>query len=66
MSWKVMFETEVNAEIDVDLKRAYFLSYLPYIIGALITALGILKKNADAAIKDDVLDAIIEDEGSSN
>ena len=66
VSWKITFETEVNAEIDVDLKRAYFLSYLPYIIGALITALGIFKKNADAAIKDDVLDAIIEDEGSSN
>lgn len=66
VSWKVTFETEVNAEIDVDLKRAYFLSYLPYILGALITALGVLKKNADTTIKDDVVDAIIEDEDSSN
>ena len=66
VSWKVMFETEVNAEIDVDLKRAYFLNYLPYIIGGIITTLGVLKKNVDASIKEDVLDAIIEDEDSSN
>lgn len=66
VSWKVTFETEVNAEIDVDLKRAYFLNYLPYIIGGIITTLGVLKKNVDASIKEDVLDAIIEDEDSSN
>ena len=66
VSWKVTFETEVDAEIDVDLKRAYFLNYLPYIIGGIITTLGILKKNVDASIKEDVLDAIIEDEDSSN
>ena len=64
--WKVTFETEVNAEIDVDLDRAYFLNYLPYIIGVVITTLGVLKKNADAAVKEDVLDAIIEDGDSSN
>jgi len=66
VSWKVTFETEVDAEIDVDLKRAYFLNYLPYIIGGIITTLGVLKKNVDASIKEDVLDAIIEDEDSSN
>jgi len=66
VSWKVTFETEVNAEIDVDLKRAYFLNYLPYIIGGIITTLGVLKKNVDASSKEDVLDAIIEDEDSSN
>lgn len=66
VSWKVSFGTEVNAEIDVDLKRAYFLNYLPYIIGGIITTLGVLKKNVDASIKEDVLDAIIEDEDSSN
>ena len=64
--WKVTFETEVNAEVDVDLNRAYFLNYLPYIIGALITALGVFKKNADSAVKEDVLDAIIEDGDFSN
>ena len=64
--WKVTFETEVNADVDVDLDRAYFLNYFPYILGALITTLGVLKKNADAAEKDDVLDAIIEDGDSSN
>ena len=66
VSWKVTFETEVDAEIDVDLKRAYFLNYLPYIIGGIITTLGVIKKNVDASIKEDVLDAIIEDEDSSN
>ena len=66
VSWKVTFETEVDAEIDVDLKRAYFLNYLPYIIGGIITTLGVLKKNVDASMKEDVLDAIIEDEDSSN
>jgi hypothetical protein len=66
VSWKVTFETEVNAEIDVDLKRAYFLNYLPYITGGIITTLGVLKKNVDASSKEDVLDAIIEDEDSSN
>lgn len=66
VSWKVTFETEVDAEIDVDLKRAYFLNYLPYIIGGIITTLGVLKKNVDASVKEDVLDAIIEDEDSSN
>lgn len=66
VSWKVTFETEVDAEIDVDLKRAYFLNYLPYIIGGIITTLGVLKKNVDASFKEDVLDAIIEDEDSSN
>ena len=64
--WKVTFETEVNAEVDVDLDRAYFLNYLPYIIGVLVTILGVLKKNADATVNEDVLDAIIEDGDSSN
>ena len=57
----------VDAEIDVDLKRAHFLDFAPYILGALLTAAGVAKKNADYDNKEsDVLDAIIEDEDPSS
>ena len=66
LSWKVVVKSEVDAEIDVDLRRAYFLNYLPYVLGALITAAGIAKKKTDFHNEDDtVLDAIIEGEDSS-
>ena len=66
LSWKVVVKSEADAEIDVDLRRAYFLNYLPYVLGALITAAGIAKKKTDLHNKDDtVLDAIIEGEDSS-
>ena len=57
---------ELNAagEIDVDLDRAYFLNFVPYILGALITSVGVIKKKSELEAKEDVvLDAIIEDEG---
>ena len=62
LTWKVTLEDDVGGEIDVDLERAYFLNYVPYIIGALITTAGVLKKNADEDNKEDPIDAIIEDE----
>ena len=44
--------------------RAYFLNFIPYIFGALITTAGVLKKKSEVEDKEDVvLDAIIEDEG---
>lgn len=61
--WKITLENDANGEIDVDIQRAYFLNFLPYILGALIITAGILKKNSDQENKEDgVLDAIIEDE----
>ena len=66
LSWKVVVKSEADAEIDVDLRRAYFLNYLPYVLGALITAAGVAKKKTDLHNGDDaVLDAIIEGEDSS-
>lgn len=63
LSWKITLSEDTGGEIDIDLQRAYFLNYLPYILGALITAAGVVKKNADESPKDsDVLDAIIADE----
>ena len=63
LSWKITLPEDTGGEIDIDLQRAYFLNYLPYILGALITAAGVVKKNADESPKDsDVLDAIIADE----
>ena len=62
LTWKVTLEDDVGGEIDVDLERAYFLNYVPYILGALITIAGVLKKNADEDNKEDPIDAIIEDE----
>lgn len=63
LSWKITLSEDTGGEIDIDLQRAYFLNYLPYILGALITAAGVVKKNADKSPKDyDVLDAIIADE----
>ncbi|MDP6866212.1 MAG: hypothetical protein QGG62_04670 [Candidatus Poseidoniaceae archaeon] len=62
LTWKVTLEDDVGGEIDVDLERAYFLNYVPYILGALITTAGVLKKNADEDNKEDPIDAIIEDE----
>ena len=67
LEWKVTLENEVDAEIDVDLERAMFLTFLPYILGALITTAGVMKRQADSAEKEDrVMDAIIEDQDSSN
>jgi len=67
LEWKVTLENEVDAEIDVDLDRAMFLTFLPYILGALITTAGVMKKQADSVEKEDrVMDAIIEDQDSSN
>lgn len=64
LTWKVKVIADgVDAEIDVDLKRAYFLDFVPYVLGALLTAAGVAKKNAEVDEKEgDVLDAIIEDE----
>ncbi|MGB1365808.1 MAG: hypothetical protein ACPH9F_04490 [Candidatus Poseidoniaceae archaeon] len=63
LAWKITLEKDVNGEIDVDIQRAYFLNFLPYILGALITTAGVLKKKSDKENKEDVvLDAIIEDE----
>ncbi len=63
LSWKITLSEDTGGEIDIDLQRAYFLNYLPYILGALITAAGVVKKNADESPKDSgVLDAIIADE----
>ena len=63
LSWKITLSEDTGGEIDIDLQRAYFLNYLPYILGALITVAGVVKKNADESPKDsDVLDAIIADE----
>ena len=63
LSWKITLSEDAGGEIDIDLQRAYFLNYLPYILGALITAAGVVKKNADESPKDsDVLDAHIADE----
>jgi hypothetical protein len=67
LEWEVTLENEVDAEVDVDLDRAMFLTFLPYILGALITTAGVLKKQADSVEKEDrVMDAIIEDQDSSN
>lgn len=63
LAWKITLEDDVNGEIDVDLQRAYFLNFLPYILGAVITTAGVFKKKSDQEEKEDVvLDAIIEDE----
>lgn len=63
LSWKVILEDDVSGEIDVDLSRAYFLGYVPYLLGALLTTAGVMKKNADLGNKEDtIIDAIIEDE----
>lgn len=68
LTWKVKVLTDgVDAEVDVDLKRAYFLDFVPYILGALLTAAGVAKKNAEFdENKSDILDAIIEDEDQSS
>ncbi len=67
LEWKVTIEGEVDAEIDIDLQRAMFLTFIPYILGALITTAGVMKKKTEMDGKEDViLDAIIEDEDSSN
>ena len=68
LTWKVKVLADgADAEIDVDLKRAYFLDFAPYLLGALLTAAGVAKKNAEYdEKKSDVLDAIIEDEDQSN
>jgi len=64
LAWKVWLELDATGEVDVDLDRVYFLNFLPYILGALITAAGVLKKKSEAESKEDVvLDAIIENEG---
>ena len=64
LAWKVSLELSAAGEVDVDLDRAYFLNFIPYILGALITTAGVLKKKSEAEDKEDVvLDAIIEDEG---
>lgn len=64
LSWKVSLELNAAGEIDVDLDRAYFLNFVPYILGALITSVGVIKKKSELEAKEDVvLDAIIEDEG---
>ena len=48
LTWKVKVLADgANAEIDVDLKRAYFLDFAPYLLGALLTAAGVAKKNAE-------------------
>ena len=61
MTWKITIEGEVDGEIDVDLERVFFLNYVPYIIGAIMTTVGVLKKNSDEEDKEDPIDAIIED-----
>lgn len=64
LAWKVSFEPTAAGEVDVDLDRVYFLNFLPYILGALITTAGVLKKKSEVEDKEDVvLDAIIENEG---
>lgn len=64
LAWKVSLELNAAGEVDVDLQRAYFLNFIPYILGALITTAGVMKKKSDVEPKQDVvLDAIIEDEG---
>ena len=63
ISWKVSLELDTAGEIDVDIKRAYLLNFVPYILGALITTAGVIKKKSDLENKEDViLDAIIEGE----
>ena len=64
LAWKVWLELNATGEVDVDLDRVYFLNFLPYILGVLITTAGFLKKKSEAESKEDVvLDAIIENEG---
>ena len=61
LNWKVSLELDATGEVDVDLERVYFLNFLPYILGALITTAGVYKKKSDGDSKEDVvLDAIIE------
>ena len=63
LTWKVTLEDDVAGEVDVDVQRAYFLSFVPYILGALITTAGVYKKRSDSEHNENlVLDAIIEDE----
>tara|TARA_B100000003_G_scaffold155607_1_gene140971 strand:+ start:331 stop:837 length:507 start_codon:yes stop_codon:yes gene_type:complete len=63
LAWKITMPEDVGGEIDVDLERAYFLNFLPYILGALITTAGVMKRKSDEIDKaDEVLDAIIADE----
>ena len=62
VSWKVSLELNATGEVDIDLERVFFLNFLPYILGALITTAGVYKKKSDGDAKEDVvLDAIIED-----
>ena len=62
-AWKITMPEDVGGEIDVDLERAYFLNFVPYILGALITTAGVMKRKSDEMDKEDeVLDAIIADE----
>ena len=62
VSWKVSLELNATGEVDIDLERVFFLNFLPYILGALITTAGVYKKKSDGDDKEDVvLDAIIED-----
>jgi len=64
LAWKVSLELSATGEVDVDLDRVYFLNFLPYVLGALITTAGVMKKKSEDENKEDVvLDAIIEDEG---
>ena len=61
VSWKVSLELNATGEVDVDLERVYFLDFIPYILGALITTAGVYKKKSEGEEKEDaVLDAIIE------
>ena len=63
LAWKVSLELSATGEVDVDLDRVYFLNFVPYIFGALITTAGVLKRKSETEDKEDViLDAIIEDE----
>ncbi|DAC53698.1 MAG TPA: hypothetical protein D7H78_04245 [Candidatus Poseidoniales archaeon] len=62
LAWKVSLELSATGEVDVDLDRVYFLNFVPYILGALITTAGVLKRKSETEDKEDViLDAIIED-----
>ena len=64
LTWKISLDVDTAGEVDVDLDRAYFLNFLPYILGILVTTAGVIKKKSDTEAKEDVvLDAIIEDEG---
>ena len=60
LEWIVTLEEGVNGEVDVDLSRAYGLSFLPYIIGFASAGYGLYRRMNESDEPEEILDAIIE------